>query len=126
MGVGGWGSWPCSLYSGSEPSSRSPNPAPHPFISSPTQLQELLETSNKVQRLCPGPRAQAVQQGQQAVTQAREVLRLCVEQRRAQLERACILAHFHTAVRAPSLAGVCVCMRSCEAPQGESSRATES
>ncbi|XP_040854019.1 spectrin beta chain, non-erythrocytic 5-like [Ochotona curzoniae] len=63
------------------------------------QLQELLETSNKVQRLCPGPRAQAVQQGQQAVTQAREVLRLCVEQRRAQLERACILAHFHTAVQ---------------------------
>ncbi|XP_058521995.1 spectrin beta chain, non-erythrocytic 5 [Ochotona princeps] len=63
------------------------------------QLQELLETSNKVQSLCPGPRAQAVQQGQQAATQAWEALRLRVEQRRAQLERACILAHFHTAVQ---------------------------
>ncbi|ELW48130.1 Spectrin beta chain, brain 4 [Tupaia chinensis] len=63
------------------------------------QLQELLETGSRVQKLYPGPQARAVQQRQQAVMQVWEALRLRVEQRRAQLERACLLAHFHATVR---------------------------
>lgn len=45
--------------------------------------------------------------------QAWEALKLHVEQRRTQLERACLLAHFHRAVRAPSSWAACVraCVR---------------
>uniref|UniRef100_A0A8C5UMU9 Spectrin beta, non-erythrocytic 5 n=1 Tax=Microcebus murinus TaxID=30608 RepID=A0A8C5UMU9_MICMU len=63
------------------------------------QLQELLETADRVQTLSPGPQAQAVQQRQQAVVQAWAALRRRMEQRRAQLEGACLLARFRTAVR---------------------------
>ncbi|XP_054524250.2 spectrin beta chain, non-erythrocytic 5-like [Pan troglodytes] len=62
-------------------------------------LQELLETAGRVQKLCPGPQAHAVQQRQQAVTQAWAVLQRRMEQRRAPLERARLLARFRTAVR---------------------------
>uniref|UniRef100_A0A8D2HWE0 Spectrin beta, non-erythrocytic 5 n=1 Tax=Urocitellus parryii TaxID=9999 RepID=A0A8D2HWE0_UROPR len=62
------------------------------------QLQKLLEAGGRVQKLCPGPQARAMQQRQQAVTQAWKNLWLQVEQRRAHLERACLLARFHTAV----------------------------
>lgn len=55
-----------------------------------------------VQKLNPGPQACAMQQRQQAVTQAWKTLWLQVEQRRAHLERACLLARFHTAVRVSS------------------------
>lgn len=65
----------------------------------------------RVQKLCPGPQAHAVQQRQQAVMQAWAVLQRRVEQRRAQLERARLLARFRTAVRAP--APWVVCMRMC-------------
>ncbi|KAM7327506.1 hypothetical protein ACRRTK_013873 [Alexandromys fortis] len=64
------------------------------------QLQELLKAGDRVQKLCPGPQAlAAVQQKQQAVTQAWKALQLRVEQRRAQLERARLLVRFHTAGR---------------------------
>uniref|UniRef100_A0A452DXD2 Spectrin beta, non-erythrocytic 5 n=1 Tax=Capra hircus TaxID=9925 RepID=A0A452DXD2_CAPHI len=63
------------------------------------QLQELLEMGGMVQRLGPGPQAHAVQQRQQALEQAWETLKLRAEQRRAQLERAWLLARFHVAVR---------------------------
>ncbi|KAF4017333.1 hypothetical protein G4228_009075 [Cervus hanglu yarkandensis] len=63
------------------------------------QLQELLETGSEVQRLGPRPQAHAVQQRQQALVQAWETLKLRAEQRRAQLERAWLLARFHVAVR---------------------------
>lgn len=75
------------------------------------QLQELLETGGTVQKLGPGPQAQAVQQRQRALVQAWEALKLHVEQRRAQLERAWLLARFHAAVRAlPSPGSACVCV----------------
>ncbi|XP_055291885.1 spectrin beta chain, non-erythrocytic 5 [Moschus berezovskii] len=61
------------------------------------QLQELLEMGGTVQG--PGPQAHAVQQRQQALVQAWETLKLRAEQRRAQLERAWLLARFHMAVR---------------------------
>ncbi|XP_058149963.1 spectrin beta chain, non-erythrocytic 5 [Dasypus novemcinctus] len=61
------------------------------------QLQELLETAGRVRTLCPGPQADAVQGRQWAVEQAWEGLRLRVEQRRARLEQACLLARFHAA-----------------------------
>ena len=48
-----------------------------------------------VQKLGPGPQAHAVQQRQQALVQAWETLKLRAEQRRAQLERAWLLARFH-------------------------------
>uniref|UniRef100_A0A8D2AM26 Spectrin beta, non-erythrocytic 5 n=1 Tax=Sciurus vulgaris TaxID=55149 RepID=A0A8D2AM26_SCIVU len=63
------------------------------------QLQKLLEAGGRVQKLCPGPQVHAMQQRQQAVMQAWKALRSQVEQRRAHLERACLLARFHTAVR---------------------------
>ncbi|XP_061286842.1 spectrin beta chain, non-erythrocytic 5 isoform X2 [Bos javanicus] len=63
------------------------------------QLQELLEMGGTVQKLGPGPQAHAVQQRQQALVQAWETLKLRAEQRRAQLERAWLLARFHMAVR---------------------------
>ncbi|KAM7239689.1 hypothetical protein CapIbe_009184 [Capra ibex] len=63
------------------------------------QLQELLEMGGMVQRLGPGPQAHAVQQRQQALEQAWETLKLRAEQRRAQLERAWLLARFHVAVQ---------------------------
>ncbi|XP_031791592.1 spectrin beta chain, non-erythrocytic 5 [Piliocolobus tephrosceles] len=69
------------------------------LVGTKQQLQELLETAVRVQKLCPGPQAHAVQQRQQAVTQAWAVLQRRVEQRRAQLERARLLARFRTAVR---------------------------
>ncbi|XP_037691030.1 LOW QUALITY PROTEIN: spectrin beta chain, non-erythrocytic 5 [Choloepus didactylus] len=62
------------------------------------QVQELLETAGMVQKLRPGPQADVVQRRQQALEQAWEALRLQVEQRRAQLERARLLGHFHAAV----------------------------
>lgn len=61
-----------------------------------------------MQKLCPGPQAVAVQQRQQALVQAWEALKLQMEQRRARLKQALLLAHFHTAVRAPSPWAVCV------------------
>ncbi|XP_078189296.1 spectrin beta chain, non-erythrocytic 5 [Callithrix jacchus] len=63
------------------------------------QLQELLETAGRVQKLCPGPQTHAVQQRQQAVMQAWAVLQRRMKQRRAQLERARLLARFRSAVR---------------------------
>ncbi|XP_064148191.1 spectrin beta chain, non-erythrocytic 5 isoform X4 [Loxodonta africana] len=63
------------------------------------QLQELLETAGSVQKLYPGPQANAVWRRQQAVLQAWEALRVRMQQRRAQLEQACLLARFHTAVQ---------------------------
>uniref|UniRef100_A0A8C7EU33 Spectrin beta, non-erythrocytic 5 n=1 Tax=Neovison vison TaxID=452646 RepID=A0A8C7EU33_NEOVI len=63
------------------------------------QLQELLEAASAVQRLGPGPQAQAVQRRQEALGQAWEALKLHVEQHRTRLERACLLARFHRAVR---------------------------
>uniref|UniRef100_G3TAJ4 Calponin-homology (CH) domain-containing protein n=1 Tax=Loxodonta africana TaxID=9785 RepID=G3TAJ4_LOXAF len=63
------------------------------------QLQELLETAGSVQKLYPGPQANAVWRRQQAVLQAWEGLRVRMQQRRAQLEQACLLARFHTAVQ---------------------------
>uniref|UniRef100_A0A8C0SCA8 Calponin-homology (CH) domain-containing protein n=1 Tax=Canis lupus familiaris TaxID=9615 RepID=A0A8C0SCA8_CANLF len=71
----------------------------HELVGTGWQLQELLETASTVQKLGPGPQAQAVQQRQQTLMQAWEALKLHVEQRRTQLERACLLAHFHRAVR---------------------------
>ncbi|KAM6202501.1 spectrin beta chain, non-erythrocytic 5 [Rhynchocyon petersi] len=63
------------------------------------QLQELLKTADRVQTLYPGPQADAVRWRQQAVVQAWEALKLCVEQRRIQLEQARLLARFHTVVQ---------------------------
>ncbi|KAM5235434.1 spectrin beta chain, non-erythrocytic 5 [Ctenodactylus gundi] len=63
------------------------------------QLQELLEAGSRVQKLCAGPLAQAVRRVQQAVTKAWEALQVRVKQHRAQLERSCLLAHFHSAVQ---------------------------
>ncbi|XP_032199248.1 spectrin beta chain, non-erythrocytic 5 isoform X4 [Mustela erminea] len=63
------------------------------------QLQELLEAASAVQKLGPGPQAQAVQQRQEALGQAWEALKLHVEQRRTRLEQACLLARFHRAVQ---------------------------
>nr|XP_055172581.1 spectrin beta chain, non-erythrocytic 5 [Nyctereutes procyonoides] len=71
----------------------------HELVGTGWQLQELLETASTVQKLGPGPQAQAVQQRQQTLMQAWEALKLHVEQRRTQLERACLLAHFHRAVQ---------------------------
>ncbi|KAM5175969.1 spectrin beta chain, non-erythrocytic 5 [Callospermophilus lateralis] len=68
------------------------------LVLSEQQLQKLLEAGGRVQKLCPGPQACALQQRQQAVTQAWKNLWLQVEQRRTHLERACLLARFHTAV----------------------------
>ncbi|XP_053451516.1 spectrin beta chain, non-erythrocytic 5 [Nycticebus coucang] len=63
------------------------------------QLQELLETADKVQKLHGGPQAQAVQQRQQAVMQAWAALQRRMKQHRAQLERSRLLAHFRAAVQ---------------------------
>lgn len=63
-----------------------------------------------VQKLGPGPQAHAVQQRQQALVQAWETLKLRAEQRRAQLERAWLLARFHMAVRVLPSPGLCVCV----------------
>nr|XP_021524474.1 LOW QUALITY PROTEIN: spectrin beta chain, non-erythrocytic 5 [Aotus nancymaae] len=63
------------------------------------QLQELLETAGRVQKLCPGPQTHAVQQRQQAVMQAWAVLQRRMKQRRGQLERARLLARFRSVVR---------------------------
>lgn len=60
-----------------------------------------------------GPQAHAVQQKQQALVQAWKALKLHMEQRKAQLEQACLLAHFHTAVRAPSPGAAHVCVWGC-------------
>lgn len=78
-----------------------------------TQLQELLEAGNAVQKVGPGPQAHALLQKQQALVQAWESLKVCMEQRRAQLEQACLLAHFHQAVRTPSPWAASVCVRVC-------------
>jgi hypothetical protein len=73
-----------------------------------------------VQELCPGTQAlAAVQQKQQAVTQAWEALQLRMEQRKAQLERGYLLVRFHTAVRAFFPWEGCMCVQMCtctEAP----------
>ncbi|XP_060228154.1 spectrin beta chain, non-erythrocytic 5 [Meriones unguiculatus] len=64
------------------------------------QVQELLKAGSRVQKLGLGPQAlDSIQQKQQAVTQAWAALQLCVEQRRARLEQAHLLARFHAAVR---------------------------
>ena len=54
-----------------------------------------------------------VQQRQQALVKAWEALKLHTEQRRTQLERACLLARFHRSVRAPYSRAVCVCVCVC-------------
>ncbi|XP_019500408.1 PREDICTED: spectrin beta chain, non-erythrocytic 5 [Hipposideros armiger] len=69
------------------------------LVGTERQLQELLEAGDPVQKLGPRPQAHAVQQRQQALVQAWEALKLRMEQRRAQLEQACLLARFHTAVQ---------------------------
>lgn len=87
------------------------------LLSSPTftrQLQELLKAAGRLQRLCPQAFT-AVQQKQQAVTQAWEALQLRMEQRKALLEQAYLLVRFHTAVRAffPWEGYMCVQMCAC-------------
>ncbi|XP_076785650.1 spectrin beta chain, non-erythrocytic 5 isoform X3 [Arvicanthis niloticus] len=62
------------------------------------QLKELLMAAGRLQRLCPQAFT-AVQQKQQAVTQAWEALQLRMEQRKALLEQAYLLVQFHTAAR---------------------------
>ncbi|XP_032336758.1 spectrin beta chain, non-erythrocytic 5 [Camelus ferus] len=69
------------------------------LVGTEQQLQELLEAGGTVQKLGPRPQAHAVQQRQRALVQAWEALKLHVEQRRARLERAGLLARFHTAVQ---------------------------
>uniref|UniRef100_A0A8C8YBE4 Spectrin beta, non-erythrocytic 5 n=1 Tax=Panthera leo TaxID=9689 RepID=A0A8C8YBE4_PANLE len=71
----------------------------HELLGTGRQLQELLETASRVQKLGRGPQAHAVQQRQQALVKAWEALKLHTEQRRTQLERACLLARFHRSVR---------------------------
>ncbi|KAF6133107.1 spectrin beta, non-erythrocytic 5 [Phyllostomus discolor] len=71
----------------------------HELVGIERQLQELLEAAGRAQQRGPGPQAQAVQQRQQALVQAWEALKLRVEQRRAQLEQACLLARFHAEVQ---------------------------
>uniref|UniRef100_A0A667H474 Spectrin beta, non-erythrocytic 5 n=1 Tax=Lynx canadensis TaxID=61383 RepID=A0A667H474_LYNCA len=71
----------------------------HELLGTGRQLQELLETASRVQKLGRGPQAHAVQQRQQALVKAWEALKLYTEQRRTQLERACLLARFHRSVR---------------------------
>lgn len=82
------------------------------LLSSPTltcQLQELLEAAGRLQKLSPLAFT-AVQQKQQAVTQAWEALQLRVEQRKALLGQAYLLVRFHTTVRGfLPLGGVHVC-----------------
>ncbi|KAM9202881.1 spectrin beta chain, non-erythrocytic 5 [Dugong dugon] len=63
------------------------------------QLQELMEAAGRVQKMHPGPQADAVRWRQQAVVQAWAALQGYMKQHRAQLEQACLLARFHTAVR---------------------------
>nr|KAF6487643.1 spectrin beta, non-erythrocytic 5 [Rousettus aegyptiacus] len=69
----------------------------HELVGTGQQLQELLETGGRVRKL--GPQAHAVQQKQQALAQAWEALKLHMEQRKAQLEQACRLARFRTAMQ---------------------------
>ncbi|GAB5572546.1 spectrin beta chain [Prionailurus iriomotensis] len=71
----------------------------HELLGTGRQLQELLETASRVQKLGRGPQAHAVQQRQQALVKAWEALKLYTEQRRTQLERACLLARFHRSVQ---------------------------
>ncbi|XP_006883283.1 PREDICTED: spectrin beta chain, non-erythrocytic 5 [Elephantulus edwardii] len=71
----------------------------HELTSTKLQVQELLKTADRVQTLYPGIQANAVQPRQRAVVQAWEALQLQVEQRRAQLQQACLLARFHIAVQ---------------------------
>ncbi|XP_042798196.1 spectrin beta chain, non-erythrocytic 5 [Panthera leo] len=71
----------------------------HELLGTGRQLQELLETASRVQKLGRGPQAHAVQQRQQALVKAWEALKLHTEQRRTQLERACLLARFHRSVQ---------------------------
>ena len=66
-----------------------------------------------MQKRGPGPQAHMVQQRQQALVQAWEALKLHMEQHRAQLEQAHLLARFHVVVRAPSPWVVCMCMCVC-------------
>ena len=68
-----------------------------------------------MQRLGPRPQACVVQQRQQALVQAWETLKLRAEQRRAQLERAWLLARFHVAVRVLPSPELCVCVCVCDA-----------
>lgn len=79
------------------------------------QLQELLEAANTAQKLGPGPQAHAMRRRQQALVRAWEALKLRAERRRTQLERACLLARFHRAVRALSswVQRACVCYHAC-------------
>lgn len=65
-----------------------------------------------MQKLCPQALA-TVQQKKQAVTQAWEALQLSMEQRKAQLEQAYLLARFHTAVRAFFPWEGCTCVQMC-------------
>lgn len=87
------------------------------LLSSPTltfQLQELLMAAGRLQRLCPQAFT-AVQQKEQAVTQAWEALQLRMEQRKALLEQAYLLVQFQTAVRAffPWEGHMCLQMCTC-------------
>ncbi|XP_012865444.1 PREDICTED: spectrin beta chain, non-erythrocytic 5 [Dipodomys ordii] len=63
------------------------------------RLQALLEAGGRVQKRGAGPGARAVQQGRQAVMQAWDALQQRVQARRAQLEHARLLLHFHMAVQ---------------------------
>ncbi|XP_072479324.1 spectrin beta chain, non-erythrocytic 5 [Notamacropus eugenii] len=71
----------------------------HELLGTERQLQELLDTAEEMQKLCSGVQAEALQSQQEAVVQSWESLRLRVERRRAELERACVLAGFHTVVQ---------------------------
>ncbi|KAM9646114.1 spectrin beta chain, non-erythrocytic 5 [Trichechus inunguis] len=71
----------------------------HELTGTERQLQELMEAAGRVQKMHPGPQADAVRWRQQAVVQAWAALQGHVKQHRAQLEQACLLARFHTAVR---------------------------
>ncbi|XP_078007768.1 LOW QUALITY PROTEIN: spectrin beta chain, non-erythrocytic 5 [Phascolarctos cinereus] len=71
----------------------------HELSGTEQQLQELLDAADKMQKLCSGAQAEALQSQQEAVVQSWESLRLRVERSRGELERACLLAAFHTVVQ---------------------------
>uniref|UniRef100_A0A4X2KK95 Spectrin beta, non-erythrocytic 5 n=1 Tax=Vombatus ursinus TaxID=29139 RepID=A0A4X2KK95_VOMUR len=71
----------------------------HELSGTEQQLQELLDAADETQKLCSGARAEALQSQQEAVVQSWESLRLLVERRRGELERASLLAAFHTVVQ---------------------------
>uniref|UniRef100_G3VXY1 Calponin-homology (CH) domain-containing protein n=1 Tax=Sarcophilus harrisii TaxID=9305 RepID=G3VXY1_SARHA len=75
----------------------------HELMGTERQLQELLDTADEMQKLCSGAQVEALQSQQEAVVQSWESLRQQVERRRGELEHACLLTGFHTAVQEYSM-----------------------